>query len=223
VIAGSGISVVVPVRDGGRYVADAVASLLANTLRPEEVIVVADGCTDGSAETARSAGATLVLEVPACGPGAARNVGVAQARCPLLAFLDADDLASPSRFEVLAARLRADPTLDGVVGAVETFVSPDRPDLAETALPPVRVGRHAGTVLLRRSAFDRVGPFDEDPVGGPEVVDWFARAADRGLTIGTVDDVVLRRRIHGDNLTMRVASRVDLVRTARAAFLRRQP
>jgi glycosyltransferase involved in cell wall biosynthesis len=222
VSANSGISVVVPVRDGERYVGAAVASLLANTLRPEEVIVVADGCTDRSAQAARAAGATLVVEVPASGPGAARNLGVAHARCPLLAFLDADDLASPSRFEVLAARLAAEPTLDGVVGAVETFVSPDRPDLIGTALPPVRAGRHAGTVLFRRSAFDRVGPFDEDPVGGPEVVDWFVRAAEAGLAIGTVDDVVLRRRIHGDNLTTRVASRVDLVRTARAALLRRR-
>jgi glycosyltransferase involved in cell wall biosynthesis len=222
VTAPSGISVIVPVRDGARYVGEAVASLLANTRRPDEVVVVADGCTDRSAAVAREAGATHVLEVAACGPGAARNAGVALTTGPLLAFLDADDVATPDRFEVLAARLAAAPDADGAVGAVETFVSPDRPELAGTPVPPVRVGRHAGSVLLRRAAFDRVGPFDDDPVGGPEVVDWFARADDAGLTFVAVDHVVLRRRIHGANLTLRVGARADLARAARDAIRRRR-
>jgi hypothetical protein len=77
-------------------------------------------------------------------------------------------------------------------------------------------------MLIRRPAFDRVGPFREDVKVG-EFVDWWARAEDLGLRHATVPGLVLRRRIHDTNTgIVQAGSRQDYVRVLRAALERRR-
>lgn len=110
---GDAVAVVIACHDAARSVGRAVRSALA---QPEaaEVIVVDDASTDGSAEAARAAddgsGRLVVLRQDANGgPAAARNRGMAAARSPWLAILDADDYLLPGR---LAGMLRHAPDAD---------------------------------------------------------------------------------------------------------------
>ncbi len=85
-----------PARNAERTLADALASIRAQTVAVAEIVVVDDGSSDATAAIARAAGATVV-EGPRMGPGAARNAGIRAAAQPWIAFLDADDRWDPEK------------------------------------------------------------------------------------------------------------------------------
>lgn len=200
------ISVIIPVHNGERYLAEAIRSVLDQTLPPDELIVVDDGSTDASAQVARSFGPPVrVLAQANLGPAAARNLGAQQASGDLLAFLDADDLWTPEKLARQSAVLAADPVCDAVLGRVENFVSPelDESQAAKLARTAAQSGEfHIGALLIRRDAFRRVGWFDAGLRHG-EFIDWWARATQLHLAYTVLPDLVLRRRLHADNLTRR--------------------
>src|ERR1700745_1869826 len=92
------VGVVIPVRDGERYLAEAVESVLAQTHSPYDVVVVDDGSQDRTVEVAaRYASRVRCVSQPPGGIGAARNRGVKEVRGDFLAFLDGDDTWPGSR------------------------------------------------------------------------------------------------------------------------------
>lgn len=211
------ISVIVPVYNCERFLAEAVASVRAQGVPVHELIVVDDGSTDGSAAIARSV-ADRVISQANLGIGAARNTGIAAAGGDLLAFLDSDDLWSPDKLALQMAALDADPSLDMVLGEVVQF----RGDVTAAGDGEREPGYLAGAMIIRRAAFDRVGTFDPTLRVG-EFIDWHARAVDAGLRSRMIPAVVLYRRLHDANLGLRAAnSRVDYARVARAALARRR-
>jgi glycosyltransferase involved in cell wall biosynthesis len=91
-MTGLAMSVVIPTRDRASLLRRAVESALRATREQDEVIVVDDGSTDGTAGVVADCGPRVrYLAGPARGPGAARNRGIREARSPLVAFLDSDD------------------------------------------------------------------------------------------------------------------------------------
>lgn len=119
------VSVVIPVFNAAPFVEAAVLSAL-HCPEVAEVIVVEDGSTDGSAATAdamaRQDPRVRLLHHPQhanLGASASRNLGMAQARFPFLAFLDADDRYLPDRFHADALVFEQHPDADGCHGAVE--------------------------------------------------------------------------------------------------------
>ncbi len=217
----SDVSVVMPVRDGERYIGEALESILTQTPSPQEIVVVDDGSTDGTRRVLESFGAAIrVLSQPPTGQAAATNVGVAETSGELLAFLDADDIWTAGSLASRLARLAESDAPDGVFGRLEQFVSPDipvpnrlrfrfDPDPPAVALP--------SSLLLRRSAFERVGPFDELLMTGANL-DWQSRARSAGVHFVAIPDVVYRRRIHDKNvgITRRGDARRDLLTIVRA-------
>lgn len=101
------ISVVIPLYNKEREVGEALRSVLAQTLRPVEIVVVDDGSTDGGAAVVRAiaAGEPLVrlIEQPNAGVCVARNRAVAAATGDYIAFLDADDAWRPGFLAEIAA------------------------------------------------------------------------------------------------------------------------
>lgn len=99
-------SCVIPTRDRGDMVQEAVASVLAQTLPAAEIIVVDDGSRDHTAATLRALYPGLhLLQLDGRGPGAARNAGVAAASTEIILFLDSDDLWLPDHAQRLLAAL----------------------------------------------------------------------------------------------------------------------
>jgi len=224
----AGVTVVVPVRNGARYLPAALASLTGQSVPPAAIVVVDDGSSDGSGDLARRAGAEVVrvgTDGAGVGVGAARNAGARHARTALLAFMDADDISAPERFALQLAALEADPSLDGVLGHVRQFISPDRAaalaGVHEVPADPLP-GWHAGALLIERERFAATDGWSDDR-GLHDAFDWFAVARERGLRLLLLDDVVVERRVHGGNLSLQ---REDLharyLRSARAAVVRRK-
>jgi len=219
------VSCVIPVYNGERYLAEAIASVLAQTYRPIELIVVDDGSTDGSAEVARSFYQVRYFYRPHRGLGAARNQGVGLARGSFFAFLDADDVWLPDKLTLQMAAFEGDPGLDVVFGYTEQFHSPDlsaeqRARTVGAGL--VMPGCVAGTMLIRRESFFHVGSFATH-WRVAEFVDWYARAMERGLRSLILPGVVMKRRLHAANLGVRRRdARGDYVRVLKASLDRRR-
>jgi hypothetical protein len=124
------VSVVIPTFNSARYLREAIRSVLEQTHRVLELIVVDDGSTDTSVATASRFGAPVrVLRRAHAGIGASRNVGIAEAQGEFVALLDADDVWEPSKLARQLALFEAEPDLDIVFGGVEQFVSPELQDM----------------------------------------------------------------------------------------------
>ena len=133
------LSVILPVYNGERYLAEAIQSVLAQTTPVDELVVVDDGSTDGSAAIVQAFVATSVASTsprvvyhhqPNANTGAARNTGIRLAKGDLLAFIDADDHWSPDKVERQLAALNSDPEAEAVFGHAQQFVSPALDDEA---------------------------------------------------------------------------------------------
>lgn len=198
------ISCVVPVFNGADLVGEAVASLMAQTLPPAEIVVVDDGSTDGSAAAAREAGDGRLRVVRRAngGQARARNAGLAAARCGLISFLDHDDLAPPGRLAGLAAALR--PEEAGVFGTWRNFWAPglerEAEDPANAHLTGVQAQLSLTAGLIRASAFRAVGPF-EPAFGNYCDLRWLLAARAKGLVFGRIGAPALERRIHRRNIS----------------------
>jgi glycosyltransferase involved in cell wall biosynthesis len=222
----AGISVVIPVFNCERYLGEAIESVLSQTCRATEIFVIDDGSTDGTADVARSY-APLVRYVFQRNSGAAsaRNRGAEFAREAFLSFLDSDDVWVEDKLSRQIACFEQDPDLDMVFGYAEHFISPD---IAEKLVATLHCPKQPmpapgpATMLIRRQAFFRAGPFDA-AYGCGESIGWFAKAIDHGLRGRMVPEVMLRRRVHLKNIS-RVNRRVrdDYLRVVRNALERRR-
>jgi glycosyltransferase involved in cell wall biosynthesis len=197
------VSVIVPVYNGERFLAAALASLRSQDYRPLEIIVADDGSEDRTAAIARAFPETRYLHHPHQGLAATRNAGVAASRGAFIAFLDCDDLWPPHKLSAQVEYLVRHPPVDYVVARLRNFLEPGyaRPSwLKPELLAQDQVAFSTGTLLARRTVFDRIGGFDTQfPIG--DDTDWFARASAAGLAATVLPDVLLLRRIHDGNLT----------------------
>lgn len=198
----SSISVIIPVYNGEKYLGEAIESVLAQTFRPFEIIVVDDGSTDRTADVARSYPEPVhYFYQRNSDVSAARNMGVKKAEGSFFAFLDSDDLWAENKLELQMAALEIESGPDIVFGHVQQFYSPDLEQgmKEKIACPTEKMpGYHPGTMLVSRGAFLQVGLFDSRLNCG-EFVDWYAKAKEKGLKCLMLSEVVMKRRIHNAN------------------------
>jgi glycosyltransferase involved in cell wall biosynthesis len=219
------VSVIIPVYNSERYLAEAIESVLSQTYRPIEVIVVDDGSTDDSAQIARKYEAVRYFFQLHGGIGTALNTGIENARGIFFSFLDADDLWTDNKLTCQMAVLNQNPEPDIVFGHVEHFFSSEIDEnLRKTLRCPdgSMPGYCRGAMLIKRDAFLSIGPFATNWKLG-DFVDWYLRAMENGLTSLMLPEVVLRRRIHSANQGIRERnSQIDYTRILKAALDRRR-
>lgn len=122
------------------------------------------------------------------------------------------------------AVLDSDGDLDMVFGQVSHFYSPDlEQHKREKLLNPTEKmpGYHAGTLLIKREAFLRVGLFDINYELG-EFLDWFGKAKEIGMKSTILHEVVMKRRIHSSNSTLNLNAQMDYIRVLKASLDRRR-
>jgi len=217
------LSVIIPCRNAADYLAAALASVRSQSLLADEIIVVDDGSTDNSAAIAAAVPGVRLHRQPPLGIGAARNAGLLLSTGALIAFLDADDLWPPDSLRLRMRALAAEPGLDGVCGLVERFFTPELEQRAMPRPPAAPIAaRLAGAMLLRRRVFERIGGFDATLALG-DTLDLAVRMDEAGLRIGTIDHLVLRRRIHRSNTVLTQRDRQgDYLKILKAALDRRR-
>lgn len=100
------ITVVIPAYNAAKYLGEALESVLTQTRRPDEIIVIDDGSTDDTTQVIERFGkAVVTIRQQNAGEGAARNAGIRAARGDYIAFLDADDVCAPERLDRQALAL----------------------------------------------------------------------------------------------------------------------
>lgn len=201
------ISVVIPLWNKEEYVERSLRSVFAQTLQPKEIIVVDDGCTDGSVAVVQRLGNPLVRIVKQknAGVSAARNRGAEEARSEFVAFLDADDIWLPNHLEETAALIENYPDcgvfatlyrvhkvngyvyeprfkrpfpFDGKQGVLSNFF-----EIANDDFSPI----HVDTLTVRKQVLKCIGGF---PVGMPSAEDIFTIAR-----LYTVSDIAYSRKV----------------------------
>jgi hypothetical protein len=212
------ISVIIPVYNGARFLAQAVDSVLAQQYPCVEIIVVDDGSTDDVA----AAVAALPVDVRLfrqdnAGPAAARNRGIRDASGDYIAFLDVDDLWPQNNLGVLADALLRDPQLQVVGGHAQMMILDEASGRFEyRGNPRESFPYYIGAALYRRDVFRRVGLFDAH-MRMAEDTDWYQRLHESGLRSEKLGQVTLLVRRHGANMTAG-KSKEELNLTALAAF-----
>ncbi len=186
------------VRNGARYLADALRSVDAQTLAAREIVVVDGHSSDET--VAIASGYDSVRVTTQRGPtlSDAYNEGVEAARGELIAFLSYDDTWTPRKLELQSARLRAQPPADACVGLVEHVIEPEDsppPGFRPELLAGPRAARLMELLVLPRRTWERVGPMRAD-CGTAGDVDWFSRAGDLGVRFAVVPELLLRKRVH---------------------------
>ena len=206
------VSAVIPVHNGSDLVGEAIESVYAQTVLPEEVIVVDDGSTDDTwrilGQFAGRPGFRRVRKRQG-GSATARNVGVQHATADYVAFLDHDDLWRPEKLEVQVSRVEPD---WGMSFTAYERAGPEGIELVrheEWQPSPETVTARLGyeccvgppsTAMLRREILQAVGPFEQVTPFGDDWLMWL-RIASAGYPIGYVPEPLTVYRWHGANLS----------------------
>ncbi len=196
------ISVIMVVKNGLRHLPAALASLRAQSLKPTEIVAVVAPSHDGTEDYLAGQPDIRVIAQTGEGLAAARNLGLAEARGEIIAFLDHDDLWSPAKLERQIAVLRL---FEGPAASIvhfRTTRSDDdaAPDPPEGADPMSRLGWTPSALVAGRAVFERVGGFDPAAGLGCDT-DWFRRLRLLGVPCGVAPGVLLEKRRHAGNLS----------------------
>jgi glycosyltransferase involved in cell wall biosynthesis len=215
------VSAIVPVHNGEAFLAEAIASIRAQEGADIEIIVVDDGSTDASAEIAQKIPGIHLHRQLQSGVAAARNAGLALSRGRYIAFLDADDVWLPGKIAAQLAALADHPD------AAYSLTQVRHVDISGAASPllddTARLGRLMQCLLAPRQVFDAIGGFSSGTVTRADQ-DWFLRADEAQLRPVVVSQVLVHRRLHHSNNSLRNQHQVgeDLLTIARRALQRRR-
>lgn len=202
----SDVDVVIPVRNGGRLLAEAVDSILGQQGVSVHVVVVDDGSTDGAPE--RLPDDPRISIVPTAGTGivGALNTGVALGRSPYIARQDADDVSLPGRLAAQLDALETHPGIGLVATAFEVQVGRRVVTIMRTQ-PGGMLAKNricAGSTVVRRDVLAQAGGYRPQFRLSSDYDAWLRCAAVSGLTILPI--VGYRYRLHAQMSTIRWAA-----------------
>jgi glycosyltransferase involved in cell wall biosynthesis len=209
------VSVVLPVWNGERFLAEAVESVLSQTLHRFELLLVDDGSTDATAEMssdyARRDRRVQVIRLQRSGIAHALNAGIAAARGRYVARMDADDISHPSRLQKQLAHLDANPrcvavgsavyVMDERGGHVGTSRYPEEhAEITQTLMDGRSNAMAHPTVMARRKALVAVGGYRHDSVPSEDLDLWFRLS--RIGTLANMREQLLRYRRHANAVSI---------------------
>lgn len=211
------VSVLMPVYNAGRFLADAVRSILGQTYKDFELIIVDDGSTDATADilsdvAKKDLRVRLIRNESNLGIVQALNKGLSICQGEYVVRMDADDISASNRLSKQIAVMENEPEIS-VLGASVSYI-----DAEGKSLGVVRESRvdksllYANpllhpTVVIRKKALDKIGARYEDKYLYAEDYFLWLRLSKEGK-IGTIPDVVLNYRISGQATRVRQLKRV---------------
>lgn len=210
------VDVIIPVRNGARFIAACLDSVRAQTLQPNAVIVVDDGSTDGTAEVLQDyAGRWSSLRIIRSAPRGvshARNRGLEISRAPFTAFLDGDDVWYPDKLERQLALFGADHSRPGFVHCACDQID-ERGDVLPNSAPSqpkwrgdifremiegfYHIAGSASAVVAHRELIQEAGGFDETLFCGEDLDLWLKLA--RMSRVDFLPAPLVGLRVHSGN------------------------
>jgi glycosyltransferase involved in cell wall biosynthesis len=173
---GSGVTAFIPTFNRSLFLKEALSSLLQQTRRPDEIIVIDDGSTDDTAQVVASFGPQVEYVRKANGgKSSALNLGLERSSHEFIYILDDDDIAEHDAIERMAVALQNNPEYGFAYAGYDAFTvldsgkvsiearTPQPPDDEE--LPIVLMHRNLilqPCMLVRKSCYEQVGPFNEE-------------------------------------------------------------
>jgi glycosyltransferase involved in cell wall biosynthesis len=201
------VSVVIPAYNIAEYIARAIESVLAQTRKPEEIVVVDDGSTDGTAEVIKKyLPHVKYVYQENRGLAGARNTGIRNSTCDFVAFLDGDDEWLPRFLELQMCLLERNPLLAWSVMNYRTYLHSENRGTAFIEPGKARAmlggrdffesyfdaflrgaGGNCDAIVIRRNVFEAAGYFDEH-LRFAEDWDMWLRIAYRYPAVGYVPE-----------------------------------
>jgi GT2 family glycosyltransferase len=209
------VSVVVPTRGREGYLDVTLASLERQNLDEEyEILVVDDSQDSGIAAVAERHGARVTSHGERRGANAARNTGLRETAAELVAFVDDDVDAPPGWLRALVEGARRHPEAGAFGGPIRARLEGRAPRACGREDPPITTldlgdrDREAEIVwsanmMVRRSAVEQVGEFDETIFDGGEEQEWLERLRGAGGTVEYLAAAALDHRREGDDARLR--------------------
>jgi glycosyltransferase involved in cell wall biosynthesis len=217
------VSVIIPVHNGARFIADALESVYIQNYEPLEIIIVDDGSTDDTSVVVRSFRDIRYFRQENRGVSSARNAGIGEGKGELVAFLDSDDCWAADKLNIQVGCLLKHPHIGYTLGMQRNFLESgiERPFwLREEHLQREHTG-FLPTSVIHKSVFEQVGLFNP-AYRICEDVEWFSRVKDFGIPMMVVPEVVLYRRIHASNLSYQLKAGNPLLLAALRTSVRRK-
>lgn len=210
------VDVVIPVRNGERFIEACLDSVRMQTLQPRAVIMVDDGSTDRTPDILNDYAARWdrlkIVRTVARGVSHARNIGIAASRAELVAFLDGDDVWWPNKLEKQLSLFSGSSTEPGFVHCACVQVDErGEPVPGHRIYSPSKRGNiwlpmlnefywvtgSASAVIARRQLLLRLGGFDETLIVGEDLDLWQSLA--RVSSVDYAPDTLVGLRVHADN------------------------
>lgn len=215
------VSVVIPTYNGRNFIARAIESALQQTISPMEIIVADDGSSDETLKIVRGfKDKVRLFALKHTGmPAAGRNLGIKKARGEFIAFLDQDDLWPSDKLEIQQENFRNMPDLDIDVGFSKIIDANDNKHIDTLNADDAELIRQflLSSMLIKKTAFDRIGLFDETMQYYGSDLDWIFRARENQLSFHVHNELTLFYRLHENNHS----NNIDLFRKARREVIKK--
>jgi glycosyltransferase involved in cell wall biosynthesis len=224
------VSVVIPTYNSAHYIEEALESVVDQSFKDFEIIVIDDGSTDGTGEVLKKYGDRIIsLFQDNSGCANARNRGIRIALGKYIAFLDADDLWMPAKLEKQVAIFNKNENLGMVTTGVYSFDVKGiygfsknkrktlmRGDVAKNIFLHSNIG--TPTVMVRKRVFDKVGLFEERTRQGDKV--FLSHGSDDNMWIRIaahfdvelIDEPLVKIRVHPSMMTLKKSELLESVK-----------
>jgi glycosyltransferase involved in cell wall biosynthesis len=213
------VSVIMAAYNAAEHIGEALESVLAQTWRPLEVVVVDDGSEDDTATIVARYPDVVYVRQDNQGPSAARNAAVEHSSGDFVANFDSDDLLPATRISDQVGYLLSHPEVGAVFGRQEWLNAPEW--MARDSVYGDVDGIPLSSVMFRRNVFFELGGYDASFVHG-EDMDLLVRMRERGIEYHVIPEIVLYRRHQDSSLTGGRAPHEPLLRSLRAKLARQE-
>jgi glycosyltransferase involved in cell wall biosynthesis len=197
------VSVIIAVKNGELRLGEAIQSILNQTYDNLEIIVIDGQSSDNTANIARSYPKVRHILQNGQGLADAWNCGIESAKGEFIAFLDHDDLWTDNKLDIQINYLINNPTIQYIIAKFRFILESGASipiGFKKELLDKDMVGLIPGTLIVRKDIFNFIGKFNTDLVIASDV-DWFARVKDENIPMAMIPEVLLHKRVHGNNLS----------------------
>ncbi len=206
------VSVIIPVYNGARFIAQAIESVQNQNHTNLEIIIVDDGSTDNTKEIVTSFGTVQYLYQNNKGVASARNLAIQKAKGDYITFLDSDDLLLENKISLQLICLQQNLTIDVCMCHQENFIQEEYAHLKDEHEHFLNYEKISlMTMFVRRGVFEKVGLFNVEYKHSSDF-EWITRAKDLSCKVEIIPDILQKRRLHDKNISVKALKDNDVLR-----------